>query len=348
MAKTTTQTKTGRRPQVLDLSAVEVEAEPTPIDVDDEPLLAPGPVSRSTRWLMLFGSGLAGLSVLALTLWAEGLVRSLFERQPVLGWVGLALLALIVIGLVGFLAKEIRAIMRLGTIDKLREDITQAHEADDTPTARKAINQLVALYRSSPRTARGRATFEKQRRGVMDAQDLILIAEETLMEPLDREAVRLASSASRRVSLVTALSPRALVDITMVAFQCVSLTRQIAQLYGARPGFLGGLRLIRHMMAHLAITGGMAATEGLVSQVLGHSLAARLSTRLGEGVINGLLTARVGVAAIAVMRPMPYIATKGPTLSEVTRGMANLANKAQEVDEGRDPNARAPKANRAP
>eukprot|EP00752_Nemacystus_decipiens_P019417 g17473.t1 len=166
--------------------------------------------------------------------------------------------------------------------------------------------------------------FEKQRRGVMDAQDLIVIAEETLMEPLDREAVRLASSASRRVSLVTALSPRALVDIAMVAFQCISLTRQIAELYGARPGFLGGMRLIRHMIAHLAITGGIAATEGLVSQVLGHSVAARLSTRLGEGVINGLLTARVGVAAIAVMRPMPYIASGGPTLSEVTRGMASL------------------------
>lgn len=327
MAKTSTKTKTVRRPQVLDLSAVEVEAEPTPIDVDEEPPLASAPTSKSMRWLAIFGSGLAGLAVLALTLWAEGLVRTLFERQPVLGWVGLGLLALIAVGFLGFVAKEIRAIMRLGAIDDLRDDLAKAHEADDTPAARKAINQLVALYRSNPRTAHGRAAFEKQRRGVMDAQDLILIAEETLMEPLDREAVRLASSASRRVSLVTALSPRALVDIAMVAFQCISLTRQIAELYGARPGFLGGLRLIKHMMAHLAITGGIAATEGLVSQVLGHSLAARLSTRLGEGVINGLLTARVGIAAIAVMRPMPYIATKGPTLSDVTRGMASLGDK---------------------
>lgn len=321
-----------RRPQVLDLSAVEVEAEPTPIDVDEEPLLTAAPTRRSAHWLGLFGSGLAGLIVLALTLWAEGLVRTLFERQPVLGWVGLGLVALLVIGILGFLTREIRAIMRLSAIDQLREDLTKAHEADDTPMARKAIGHLVGLYRPNPRTAHGRAAFEKQRRGVMDAQDLILIAEETLMAPLDREAVRLASTASRRVSLVTALSPRALVDIAMVAFQCVSLTRQIAELYGARPGFLGGLRLVRHMMGHLAITGGMAATEGLVSQVLGHSLAARLSTRLGEGVINGLLTARVGVAAIAVMRPMPYIATKGPTLSEVTRGMANLATKAQDID----------------
>jgi putative membrane protein len=332
MAKPSTKTKSSRRPQVLDLSAVEVEVEPTPIDVDEEPLILSAPKRKSTRWLALFGSGLGGLIVLGLTLWAEGLVRTLFERQPILGWIGLGLLGLIAIGLFGFLIKEIRALMRLGTIDHLREDLAKAHEEDDIHAARKSINQLEALYRANPRTAHGRATLQAQRRGVMDAQDLIVIAEESLMEPLDRQAIQLISSASRRVSLVTALSPRALVDIAMVAFQCITLTRQIAEHYGARPGLLGGLRLVRHMMEHLAITGGIAATEGLVSQVLGHSLAARLSTRLGEGVINGLLTARVGVAAIAVMRPMPYIATKGPTLSEVTRGMASIGGAANAED----------------
>lgn len=332
MATPSAKPKAARRPQVLDLSAVEVEAEPTPIDVDEEPVILSAPKRRSTRWLALFGSGLAGLVVLGLTLWAEGLVRTLFERQPILGWIGLGLLALVAVGLLGFLLKELRALMRLGNIDHLREDLAKAHEADDIHAARRSINQLEALYRANPRTARGRAMLQKQRRGVMDAQDLIVIAEETLMEPLDRAAVQLISAASRRVSLVTALSPRALVDIAMVAFQCITLTRQIAEHYGARPGFLGGLRLARHMMEHLAITGGIAATEGLVSQVLGHSVAARLSTRLGEGVINGLLTARVGVAAIAVMRPMPYIATKGPTLSEVTRGMAGLTGAAKSED----------------
>ncbi|MBV6657113.1 MAG: DUF697 domain-containing protein, partial [Devosiaceae bacterium] len=92
-------------------------------------------------------------------------------------------------------------------------------------------------------------------------------------------------------------------------------------------GFLGAIWLGRHMLTHLAVTGGLAATEGLVSQVLGHSLAARLSARLGEGVINGLLTARVGIAAIAVTRPLPYFSGKPPTLSDVTRGMANLGGK---------------------
>jgi putative membrane protein len=43
----------------------------------------------------------------------------------------------------------------------------------------------------------------------------------------------------------------------------------------------------------------------------------RLSARLGEGVLNGLLTARVGLSAMAVCRPMPFGAQKAPGLAEV-------------------------------
>lgn len=327
-------TKT-RKPQVLELTSVDVESEaPVFTELPSSTETQAVPSSRGFKWLALFGSSLAGLAVLGITLWAENLVRTLLERQPALGWVALGLLVLAALGLLGFIAKETRAIMRLEKLDDLRESFQQAYDEEDAPAARKAIDQVTAIYRRHPNTAQGRATFEQQRVGVLDAQDLIVIAEETLMEPLDREAVRLVSTSARRVSLVTALSPRALVDIAMVAFQCVTLTRQVAQLYGARPGLLGALKLGRHMMAHLAITGGIAATEGLVSQVLGHSLAARLSTRLGEGVINGLLTARVGIAAIAVTRPMPHIAGNGPTLSEVTKGIAGLGGSNDKKTDG--------------
>ena len=33
-----------------------------------------------------------------------------------------------------------------------------------------------------------------------------------------------------------------------------------------------------------------------------------LSRRLGEGVFNGALTARIGAAAVEVCRPLPFIA----------------------------------------
>ena len=39
--------------------------------------------------------------------------------------------------------------------------------------------------------------------------------------------------------------------------------------------------------------------------------------RLGEGVLNGLLTARLGLAAIDVTRPLPFAALPPPKLSDL-------------------------------
>jgi putative membrane protein len=93
--------------------------------------------------------------------------------------------------------------------------------------------------------------------------------------------------------------------------------RRIAEIYGGRPGLLGAIKLARSVASHLAITGGMAIGDSLVQQVLGHGIAAKLSARLGEGVLNGLLTARVGLSAMAVCRPMPFAAERPPGVRDV-------------------------------
>jgi len=38
---------------------------------------------------------------------------------------------------------------------------------------------------------------------------------------------------------------------------------------------------------------------------------------MGEGVLNGLLTARVGLSALAVCRPAPFGIVKPPGVSDV-------------------------------
>jgi putative membrane protein len=55
----------------------------------------------------------------------------------------------------------------------------------------------------------------------------------------------------------------------------------------------------------------------VIQQVVGQGLAARISAKLGEGVLNGLLTARIGLAALAVCRPLPFVEAPPPTLGDV-------------------------------
>jgi putative membrane protein len=81
------------------------------------------------------------------------------------------------------------------------------------------------------------------------------------------------------------------------------------------------IRPLRHVIGHLAITGGMAVGDSLVQQMLGHGIAAKLSQRLGEGVVNGLLTARLGLAAIDVTRPLPFTALPRPALGDLAKDL---------------------------
>jgi putative membrane protein len=167
------------------------------------------------------------------------------------------------------------------------------------------------------RLARARAMLASHVEEIIDGADLIRLAERELMGPLDEEARRSVAAAAKRVSVVTAISPRALLDMLFVLANAMLLVRRLADLYGGRPGLLGLIRLFRHVVAHLALTGGMAATDSLIQQVLGHGIAAKLSARLGEGVLNGLLTARLGLAAIEVARPLPFAALPRPLIADL-------------------------------
>ena len=51
---------------------------------------------------------------------------------------------------------------------------------------------------------------------------MVRLAERGLMAPLDQEAKRLVSAAAKRVSIVTAVSPRAMLDMIFVLENCDS------------------------------------------------------------------------------------------------------------------------------
>ena len=268
-------------------------------------------------WSGLFFSALGGLATFAFGLWLDQLIESLFARSSALGVIGLGLAGLALLALLVLTGREIHAIFRQRHIARLHIALARAHEADDRDAAREKVGELAALYEKRPETAAARKSLAELRGEIIDGRDLIDIAEQKLMPALDDAARGEIAAAAKRVSLVAALSPRAIIDLIFVAAQALRLIRRISEIYGGRPGMLGAWRLARAVGAHLAITGGMAVGDSLVQQILGHGIAARISARLGEGVLNGLLTARIGLSAMAVCRPMPFFARKQPGISEV-------------------------------
>jgi putative membrane protein len=274
------------------------------------------PRRRTSRLARLLWATAGLLVSLALGLAINGLIAGLFAANPWLGWVGLAIAGLFLIALLGLLIRELASLGRLQALDHLKTRAIAALASDRLGDARPITSELKSIYAPRPDLARPLAALAQGEPHIFDGAELIKFTERTLMTPLDLRARDLAAASARRVALVTAISPRALVDIAYVVWESIRLGGAIARLYGARPGLWGTWRLIGAILGHLAVTGGLVLTDGVIEQLVGQGLAARLSQRLGEGVVNGLMTVRVGIAAIRVVRPLPFTTQKQPQVRD--------------------------------
>jgi len=215
--------------------------------------------------------------------------------------------------------RELAALNRLTRIDGLRHAAGLALEGDDLSAARDVTDRLVTLYRARADTEWGRRRLAELRGDQMDASGLIALAEDTLISPLDRLAEREVAAAARQVATVTALVPLALADVAAALTVNLRMIRRVAEIYGGRGGLLGSWRLTRAVMTHLVATGAVAVGDDMLEPLLGGSIIGKLSRRFGEGLVNGALTARVGVAAIEVCRPLAFQAGKRPKARQLVK-----------------------------
>jgi len=308
--------------------SIQVTEEPFDAIEAADGVVVPMGERRRAPWMGSLLSALSGLLVLGLGLALENLIVELYAVAPWLGWVALALSAVAAFAFLAIIGREALGIWREQKIETLREAAIDALAVKDHKAAKGIVADLLGLYGARGSAAQGSARLRELTDEIIDADDRLAIAERELLAPLDVQAKRAIAAASKQVSLVTAVSPRAIVDVAFVIFAAVRLLRTLARIYGGRPGLFGFLRLAKAALNHLAVTGGMAVGDSLMQQVLGLGLAARISAKLGEGVLNGLMTARFGLAALSVCRPLPFIREEPPKIGDVAGELISRAEAA--------------------
>ncbi len=270
------------------------------------------------RWFWGLALAVVG-AVVSVAAWDFAI--SLLERAPILGWIVTGLIAALLLVVLIIALRELAAISRLSRVDGLRRAADTALTDEDLSQARAVTTRLIAFYKGRDETRWGRDRLTERMGEQFDAATLLSLAEDELLAPLDAAASREVEAAARQVATVTALVPLALADVATALASSLRMIRRIAEIYGGRAGFLGSWRLTRAVFVHLIATGAVAVGDDLLEPILGGSVLSKLSRRFGEGLVNGALTARVGVAAMEVCRPLPFSKRHQPS----TRGMIKRA-----------------------
>lgn len=274
--------------------------------------------SALARWFWGLALAVVG-AVVSVAAW--DFAMSLLERAPILGWIVTGLIAALLLVVLVIALRELAAISRLSRVDGLRRVADAALADEDLTQARAVTTRLIAFYKGRDETRWGRDRLTERIGEQFDATTLLSLAEDELLAPLDAAASREVEAAARQVATVTALVPLALADVATALASSLRMIRRIAEIYGGRAGFLGSWRLTRAVFVHLVATGAVAVGDDLLEPILGGSVLSKLSRRFGEGLVNGALTARVGVAAMEVCRPLPFSKRHKPS----TRGMIKRA-----------------------
>ena len=249
----------------------------------------------------------------------------LISQNSVVGWAAVALLVAFALVCTALSIRELSALLRLNRVEKLQSEALRVLTNNDVEGARAFVRRLTGFYASRSETAWGRQRLSEQATEVFDAETGLAQAEDALLVPLDQMAMREVEAASRQVATVTALVPLAFADVLVALTANLRMIRRIAEVYGGRSGTLGAWRLTRAIAAHLVATGAVAVGDDLIGSLGGGHLLGKLSRRFGEGLVNGALTARVGIAAIEVCRPMPFINAAPPRVTTlVRRALAGL------------------------
>ena len=150
-------------------------------------------------------------------------------------------------------------------------------------------------------------------------REVVSLYAQIVQPVLDAQARREISRSAAESTLMIAVSPLALVDMAFIAWRNLRLINRIATLYGIELGYYSRLRLFRLVLLNIAFAGASELVREVGMDWMSQDLAARLSARAAQGIGAGLLTARLGIKAMELCRPLPWIADDKPRLGDFRR-----------------------------
>jgi putative membrane protein len=239
-----------------------------------------------------------------------------FKLHPLLG-VGLLMVMTYLFSLCGFsLVQMVKGQAQMRQLIQLQQQGQQLNGHKTFGKSPPFTSALQAFYRDKPQ-AELLAGVLKKYPDYADDREILAHIERGFLAPLDQEALRCINAYSSQTALAVALSPWVSLDMALSLLRNGQMLSRIAELYGLRPSVLGRLRLIKMVVAHLMGTGSSEWAMDHAIDSLGLGAVQMVGLRATQGIGAGLYTAKIGLAAMEVCRPMAFSAEPKPQLKHL-------------------------------
>jgi putative membrane protein len=283
------------------------------------------PSQPATRSRLPVAAAAAGIGILVVAVLGMDLAEFIggaFAHGTALGVVAAAAVGAGCGGAGYWLATELRGLLRLHSVERLRRLIPSAVSSE----LKREIDTAAAIVARDPllveAVGRYLAVLEPHHTG----RDALELFSRLVLAPADQLAEAAIRRAATQAFVINAVSPTGLLDTLLFAARAMRLIREIAEIYGQRPGMAGTAHLLRRLIGGAGLVGAVDLVGGILVQQLGGAVIERLSASAAESAYAAQKMARLGILAMVQCRPVDFEPGQIPSLRRLVSGPLKLSS----------------------
>ncbi len=197
------------------------------------------------------------------------------------------------------------------------------------------LNNELLLHLTKNKATEFHEHFDETKQEINATQnyyEIYNILDNTLLTPLDEKAKSLIHKASLQAAFSTAISPVPLIDMLIIIWRSLKLATDISKLYGYRTGGLTSILLLKQGVINVIFAGVSELTLQLTNEITSASVVHKISHAAGQGIVNGILLARLGYGILEACRPLKLSEKRENISKSIVESLMNSLKTKEEAN----------------